>query len=79
VVLGESPQAGMQVDLWDAAGLVDTTTTNAQGAYAFNVPPGRYQISARGRIGNLIRVAPPITVFVPTHAQQRTTVRVPLP
>jgi S1-C subfamily serine protease len=79
VVLGESPQAGMQVDLWDAAGLVDTTTTNAQGAYAFNVPPGRYQISARGRIGNLIRVAPPITVFVPVNAQQRTTVRVPLP
>jgi S1-C subfamily serine protease len=79
VVFGEAPQAAVQVDLWDAAGLVATTTTNAQGAFVFNVPAGRYQVSARGRIGNLIRVAPPITVFVPVDPQQRAVVRVPLP
>jgi membrane-associated protease RseP (regulator of RpoE activity) len=78
VVLAEVPQPGIQVDLWDAAGLVATTTTNTKGDFAFDVPPGRYMVSARGTVGTQIRATPPITVFVPNTATARTPLKVPL-
>ena len=74
----EVPQPGIQVDLWDAAGLVATTTTNTKGDFAFDVPPGRYMVSARGTVGTQIRATPPITVFVPNAATARTPLKVPL-
>jgi S1-C subfamily serine protease len=78
VVLAEVPQPGIQVDLWDAAGLAATTTTNSKGAFAFNVAPGRYMVSARGTVGTLIRVTPPVPVFVPSTAAARVPLKIPL-
>ena len=76
VLLNDLPQPGVVVDLWDAAGLVATMTTNERGQFWFDVPPGRYTVSAKGQIGPAARVAPPAPVFV--TAAQPTNMRISL-
>ena len=51
VTVGGAVQAGVGVNLWNAANSYTSKTTNAAGEYSFPVAPGDYRIEFTGALG----------------------------